>query len=133
MTTGEVLREKIARAIEDNLKSQGIRVVVDIAAQPDVRHICDGMLSLGALADAILALIEPVMEENERKHSALIIAVEALGRVNVRCWDRPSSPLKPIGDIAREALSSIMQTMGDEAYDEIARAALSPKSEKRDD
>jgi hypothetical protein len=106
------MRDKIARAIEDNLKSQGIRIVIDIAAQPDVRHICDGMLSLGALADAILALIEPVMEENE--------IIECLG--------------------ALLAIAASVVEMGNPDYERAgalyerltARAALSPKSEKRD-
>jgi hypothetical protein len=104
------MREKIARAIEDNLKSQGIRVVIDIAAQPDVRHICDGMLSLGALADAVLALIEPVMEENDRLRVAL----------------------QTIADDSYEPVTVYDDVSFTEAAANIASAALSPKSEKQD-
>jgi hypothetical protein len=105
MTTGEVLREKIARAIEDNLKSQGIRVVVDIAAQPDVRHICDGMLSLGALADAVLALIASVMEENERVCTICTATVARFPEAMCcHCYEMPW-PIKHTPDEARATLS----------------------------
>lgn len=55
---------------------------------------------------------------------ALAVAIAGLGRVNVLCFDRETSPLKPVGDAARIALADICGLLGDERYDEIARAAL---------
>jgi hypothetical protein len=121
------MRDKIARAIEDNLKSQGIRVVIDIAAQPDVRHICDGMLSLGALADAVLALIEPVMEENERLRTALAFDEPDAFE---RWWGSYKHKNRELADYTRK--KCIAFDAFHEALEQ-ARAALSPKSEKQDD
>lgn len=64
----------------------------------------------------------------EDVRESLRIAITALGGVSVRCFDRPESPLKPIGDIAREALANICLTVGGKAYDELSSddAALTP-------
>jgi hypothetical protein len=69
--------------------------------------------------------IESLSSKLEAAREALRTSVEALGRVNVRCFNTSKSPLKPIGDIARNALFEIMKQLGDEAYDEIVRTILS--------
>jgi hypothetical protein len=63
------------------------------------------------------------MTAHEPLREALVVAVAALGRVNVRCFDRAESPLKPIGDIARDALVETCRLLGDDAYDAIAQSA----------
>jgi hypothetical protein len=95
MTTGEdgeVLREKIARAIDDAL--------------PESDQLTLAPSQIRRAADAVLALIEPVMEENERLREGLNAIIDRAPERDIK-W------------------------AGMNAHD-IARSALSPKSEKRD-
>jgi hypothetical protein len=99
MTTGEdgeVLREKIARAIYETAPIMSKVVNYDELAE-DIKE------GQRYAADAVLALIEPVMEENERYRLAL-------ERIN------------DTGDVALDI----------DWIRRISRAALSPKSEKQD-
>jgi hypothetical protein len=78
---------------------------------------------------AVIAQIDAALQSRVSPQAgmreALEIAIAALGSVNTRCFDRPESPLKPVGDIAREALAAICNRLGDTIYDELALAALS--------
>jgi hypothetical protein len=76
------MRGKIARAISDTLQKYGI-------AGPSLRA-----------ADAVLALIEPVMEENERYKKALQ-AIEFAAVEESEMW---------AGNLARAALSPESET-----------------------
>lgn len=87
---------------------------------------------MDTVLDAAVALDHATAKPNsEALVEALTIAVAGLGRVNVRCFDRDTSPLKPIGDIARDTLAAVSSTLGDDAYDKIADAALAEQGERR--
>jgi hypothetical protein len=82
-------------------------------------------------ADAVLALIEPVIEENERAVEALTPSGETkaayLGEFKMpivrvdECGDEYTESVTVSWDVIKEIMSAIR-----------ARAALSPKSEKQD-
>lgn len=102
---GEVLRENIARAISDNIR---------YAIKDNCGHAPYAeTFGVDAAADAVLALIGPVMEENERLKQKLRLKIE------------PADPVvfedEPIAD-----------ELEAEEFDSEMRAALSPKSEKQD-
>jgi hypothetical protein len=106
MTTGEdgeVLRDKIARALYEQ-QFPGSK-------WPESADRADAWREM---ADAVLALIEPVMEENERKIATL------------------QTLLVEYGDRVRMARAepAEKQWIIDEAFS--TRTALSPKSEKQD-
>jgi hypothetical protein len=70
-----------------------------------------------------------LQRSNAEKDEALATAMAALGKVNVRCFDNPKSPLKSIGDIGREALRKINKILGDATYDALASKALGDKTD----
>lgn len=59
------------------------------------------------------------MADKDHDGKALRLAISALGRISVLCMDRPASPLKRYGDVAREALTDIMAEVGTHRYDEL--------------
>jgi hypothetical protein len=120
MTTGEdgeVLREKIARAIDDALPESDQLTL----APSQIRHA----------ADAVLALIEPVMEENERLREALTPSADTkaayIGEFSFSFpigFDDDGHDVHRIATVPWCTIKEIMAAIQ-------ARAALSPKSEKQ--
>lgn len=91
------------------------------------RFLGGNCLSTEAYLTAEAWNTRPILEGDEaleRLKGALTIAIAALGRVSTRCFDRETSPLKPIGDIARDALNALCTALGDAEYDTLALQAL---------
>lgn len=123
--------EKLKRISPIRLKACRARDLARaaIAAIPDPRE--RQLQERGGIAEEMADCYGAIAATDQSEVvEALTTAVAALGLVNVRCFDRLESPLKPIGDIAREALWNISRTLGDEAYDKVADAALAKHGEK---
>lgn len=87
--------------------------------------------------DPYAAKVVEALEENfgapadeiERLRKGLSAAIAGLGSVSVRCMDTPTSPLKPYGDIARDALLNVLKLVGPSLYDELVIANLTQPPE----